>query len=193
MLRVLGSAALALPVLSACAPTLPSSTSTPAAASTTALTSVVPTYRLTTFGPPPDFPSHGPQYQNGYISYPRQPAKALPSQSPGGGGTLTAFMAAYRQAPVPLEQNDAWQAINKQLNTTVQMNVVGFADYPTKLATLMAGNDLPDLIHLVNGRNAAPNLRIPLLGLRSAPGSSKCARSMTRRSARTTCRRTPTI
>ena len=40
----------------------------------------------------------------------------------------------------------AWQAINKQLNVDFKMNIVAPGDYVPKLATVMAGSDMPDLL-----------------------------------------------
>ena len=61
----------------------------------------------------------------------------------------------------PFDQNPAWQEVNRQLNATVQFNIVpNPADYPVKLATLMAGSDLPDLLYLQRGLSAAANLTV---------------------------------
>jgi putative aldouronate transport system substrate-binding protein len=48
--------------------------------------------------------------------------------------------------PTPYENNPAWQEINKQLNVDFKMNIVAPGDYVAKLATVMAGNDFPDLL-----------------------------------------------
>ena len=48
--------------------------------------------------------------------------------------------------PTPFENNPAWQAINKELNVDFKMNIVPSGDYVAKLATVMAGNDMPDLL-----------------------------------------------
>ena len=48
--------------------------------------------------------------------------------------------------PTPFENNPAWQEINKQLNVDFKMNIVAPGDYVAKLATVMAGNDMPDLL-----------------------------------------------
>ena len=45
-----------------------------------------------------------------------------------------------------MDQNPAWQEVNKQLNATVEFQIITQTDYPTKLATMMAGNDLTDFI-----------------------------------------------
>src|SRR5579884_2251693 len=129
--------------------------STPAAAPNPLL----PTYQPASGGPQPDFLSKGVLYEDGYINYPRNPPKALPAEPPGLGSTVTSFNIGLYPLPTPFDQNPAWQEVNKQLNANVQFNIVpNPGDYPAKLATLMAGGDLPDFLYLQRGLNAAPNL-----------------------------------
>ena len=51
----------------------------------------------------------------------------------------------------PYECNPTWHEVNKQLNANVQMSIFTGADNPTKFATLMASNDLPDSMHIFLG------------------------------------------
>ena len=135
-------------------PTSPPVAPTPNAARASGL----PTYVPLANKPKADYPSKGELYQDGYIKYPANPVKATPAEPPGRGSTVTAFVNGLYPLPTPLEQNPAWQEINKQLNATVQFNVVPPADYMPKLATLMAGGDYPDLINLFGGLSAAANV-----------------------------------
>jgi putative aldouronate transport system substrate-binding protein len=149
---VLGWAGLvsAAALLDACAPTAPR-TSVPNGGPTpkSGSPSVLPTYQPLTSGPKPDFPANNPMLCDGFSKYPSNPVKALPADPPGAGGTVTIFSDAALPLPTPLEQNPAWQAVNKALNVTVNFNIAANADYPAKLATLMAGSDLPDIISFV--------------------------------------------
>ena len=166
-IRLLGVGALtgaAVQLLSACSPAAPPAVSGTAAPATIAATpapaaktsGVLPTYVPTTTGPKPDFVSPGPLYEDGFSKYPTNPVKALPATPPGSGGKVDIFTTAFLPLPpTPLEQNPAWQEVNKQLNATVSFNVVSQADFQAKFAALMAGNDLPD-ISLV--RDMTPNL-----------------------------------
>jgi putative aldouronate transport system substrate-binding protein len=52
-----------------------------------------------------------------------------------------------------MDQNAAWQEINKQAGGTIDLSIVPFADYNTKLATVVAGDDLPDVIFVPPGTN----------------------------------------
>ena len=108
--------------------------------------------------PKPDYPSKGELYEDGYLKYPQNPVKVNPGGGPGLGSTVTVFVDGLYPLPTPLDQNPAWQEINKQLNANIQFSVVPPADYATKLGTLMAGGDYPDLINLFGGLTAAPNI-----------------------------------
>jgi putative aldouronate transport system substrate-binding protein len=70
------------------------------------------------------------------------------NEPPGAGGTVKIMSIALFPPPSPLEQNPAWQAANKALNAKVQFEIVTQADYPVKMGTVMAGNDLPDALYV---------------------------------------------
>src|SRR5579864_6616168 len=146
----------ALTLASACAPRLPGVTG-PGPTSSSA-SSVFPTFVANTTGPKPDSPSSGPGYDDGFNSYPTNPVKAMAGDPPGTGSTIRAMSIALFPPPTPLPQNPAWQAVNKALNATMQIEVVTQADYPVKLATVMAGTDLPDIIYLYAPAGAASTL-----------------------------------
>jgi len=133
----------------------PAATSVPTPAPATALPSFVP---LAT-KPKADLPSSGPLYQDAYLNYPASPFKAQPDDPPGTGSTITSFVQALFPPYTPIEQNRAWQAVNKALNVNFQFNLVPTADYLARLGTLMASpaSDLPDIVNFFRGLNAAPN------------------------------------
>jgi putative aldouronate transport system substrate-binding protein len=118
----------------------------------------LPTYVPLASRPKADYPSQGELYEDGYINYPASPARSTPAEPPGLASTVTAFVDGLYPPATPLDQNPAWQEINKQLNATVQFNVAAPADYASKLATLMAGGDYPDLISLFGGLSAGANV-----------------------------------
>jgi putative aldouronate transport system substrate-binding protein len=143
---------------------VPTSVSAPAPAPTVppgpAAAQGFPSYVPLQSGPRPDLPSPNPTQfvEDGFVNYPANPAKALPAEPPGQGNTLDLFVTSFFPVPSPFEQNKAWQEMNRQLNQTVRFNIVPSSDYNVKLATLMAGNDLPDVISLFPGLNAAPSI-----------------------------------
>ena len=116
-----------------------------------------PTYLADPNRPKPDFPSKGSLYEDGYINYPASVVKSI-SQPPGMGGNVTAFVQPLQPPPTPFDSNPAWKEVNKQLNANFQFNLIPVADYQTKLATLMAGGDLPDIINVFRGINGIANL-----------------------------------
>jgi putative aldouronate transport system substrate-binding protein len=138
--------ALGLPwLLEACGQAAPAGGSPAAAgAGGTKSATVFPTYIPFPNKPKPDYPSSGDPYLDGYDNFPKNPAKAL-SGEVGQGSTVTSMTIGLFPPPTPFENNPAWQAIDKQLNVDFKMNIVAPGDYIAKLATVMAGNDLPDL------------------------------------------------
>jgi putative aldouronate transport system substrate-binding protein len=151
----LAAGGVALPLLAACSSAAPAAPTAPAAGAATASspTDAYPNFIANTTGPKPDFPAAGPQYEDGFINYPTNPVKALPEAAPGAGSKVMCY--TNNSAPAPptaFEQNQAWQETNKQLDANVQFTIIPQSDYLTKLATVMAGNDLPDIM-LIPGAN----------------------------------------
>jgi putative aldouronate transport system substrate-binding protein len=153
--------ALGIPaLLEACAPAAPSgSTSASSGAGAGAPTAakaggVFPAYIPFPNKPTPDYPSQGDPYMDGYENFPKNPAKAL-SGEVGAGSTVTAMTIGLFPPPTPYENNPAWQAINKELNVDFKMNIVPPGDYVAKLATVMAGADLPDLLFFYYNQQTA--------------------------------------
>ena len=152
-LRITGAIAgvsLAMPLLEACAPTLPAPAgrSATTGTATAPASSVYPTYLAPANAPKADFPAESQQYDDAFDNYPKNPVKALPAEPPGTGGNVKIMSIQLFPPPTPYAQNPAWQAVNKELNANVQFEIVTSADYPVKLGTMMASSDLPDLIYM---------------------------------------------
>jgi putative aldouronate transport system substrate-binding protein len=142
---------VALPLLAACGTVAPPQPSGPSGAGAPAAAkpgSAYPMFAPAAGGPKPDFPAASPLHQDGFINYPKNPVKALPASPPPGlGSKVIAYTNNSAPAPpTPFDQNRAWQTVNKELNADVQFTIISQADYPVKLATVMAGNDLPDVM-----------------------------------------------
>src|ERR1051326_6362049 len=140
-----------LPLLAACGATAPAAPAAPAAGtaptSKPASASAYPSFIPFTGGAKPDFPSAGALYQDGFINYPKNPQKVMLATPPGAGGKVLCYTNNSAPAPpTPFEQNQAWQTVNKELNADVQYTIIAQSDYIVKLATVMAGNDLPDVM-----------------------------------------------
>jgi hypothetical protein len=140
-IRALAGSALAgaaVPLLAACGATAPSSS--PAATTVTTVApgvgtaapvgaakvaSAYPTFAPSTGGPKPDFPSSGPLYEDGYSTYPKNPVKALPATPLGSGSKVACYTNNSAPAPpTPLDQNQAWQETNKELNAEVSFTII---------------------------------------------------------------------
>jgi putative aldouronate transport system substrate-binding protein len=155
-LRVAAGGAVVLPgLLAAC--TAPAPPASPTAASGAAAAakpgSALPTFFPLQGGPKPDYASTGQQYEDGWDLYPSPPIKAWTKAPPGMGSTINVVSNSYNPPSTPVDQNVAWQEVNKQLNANVQFNVIPPGDYAAKIGTMMAGDDLPDIMLFPGGLN----------------------------------------
>jgi putative aldouronate transport system substrate-binding protein len=60
---------------------------------------------------------------------------------------VSIFLNLPGSPPPPVDQNPAWQAWNSALNVKLTFQFYPFADLAPRFGTLMAGNELPDIIH----------------------------------------------
>ena len=162
---IAGAAGLPLFLNVACTPAAPagsgaSSGAKPAGgapAASKAATGAYPTFIPFTGGPKPDYHVDDPRFDDGFDNYPASPFKAV-QEKPGAGSNVNVLIAQYFPPPTPFDQNASWQAVNNELNANVQMNMVAGTDYRTKFTTTIAGDDLPDIMHIWFGYTLAPNL-----------------------------------
>src|SRR5260221_10890129 len=182
-LKVAAGGAVILPsLLAACAapapPASPTAASSAGGAATGAGTAakantVLPSFVPLQSGPKPDYASAGQQYEDGWDLYPAKPVKAWTKAPPGTGSTINVMSNAFNPPSTPFDQNSAWQEVNKQLNANVQFNVIPPGDYAAKIGTVMAGDDLPDVMLFPGGLNVT----IAQSGTANLPQflQSKCA------------------
>jgi putative aldouronate transport system substrate-binding protein len=139
-------AAAALPMVQACTPggrEAPTG-GAPSGAAGRAAKVQLPTY-VPFQGPKPDFPpSADGIVPPGYLRFPQQLADTVPA--PVGKGEDVTFMTYTINPPgPPLEQNAAWQQVNRELGVSLKWNTTALADWETKLSTVLASGELPDL------------------------------------------------
>jgi putative aldouronate transport system substrate-binding protein len=106
-------------------------------------------------GPAPDLkgdPATG--VQDAYLAYPQKLTKGT-SEAPGDGSTITFATLTYGTALKPRDKNKYWQAVEKALGVKIDFTAIPAADYPDKMATIMAGGDLPDVL------SVAPTTALP--------------------------------
>jgi len=109
-------------------------------------------------GPPPDLPGSPDGLRSpGFRTFPRNLVKTVPSP-PGKGGEVNVVSISLSAVPTPLEQNAAWQQVNKELGVNLKMAVIGTGDYAARLSTVIAGNALPDILMVSAYRSVFPNM-----------------------------------
>lgn len=141
---LLRQAAVLVPLVAACAPAPLTTTTSP---STPAPTGA---YRTPTFvafqGPKPDIDGNANGLPPGYNTFPKSLVTSVNSP-PGKGGDVTILTFTNAPAPVALEQNGAWQEVNKQVGANLKINAVGAPDYLTKLNTSVSGGEIADIFY----------------------------------------------
>jgi putative aldouronate transport system substrate-binding protein len=115
----------------------------------------LPNYIAANLQAKPDYDAHDPRVTLGWDNYPKNPPQSWNKPAPGTGSTVNAFAVDYYPPPTPYEDNPTWQAVNKALNSDFKMTQVTGPDYPLRMSTMMAGNDVPDIIHLFAGITGA--------------------------------------
>src|SRR5713101_1747684 len=102
-----------LPLLAACGPAAPAAPTIAPAAGAPAPAKpggAYPTFMPSTGGPKPDFAASGPQYEDGFSTYPKNPVKALPATPPATGSKVQCYTNNSAPAPpTPFDQNQASQ------------------------------------------------------------------------------------
>jgi putative aldouronate transport system substrate-binding protein len=91
----------------------------------------------------PDLPATAVGLDPAFMSYPRRLIKSVP-QTPG-----------------------SCRDVNEDLNANMKMVLASAPDYPSKLATTMAGGDLTDLLYFLIGVNFAEIPRFLSTSLRT--------------------------
>jgi putative aldouronate transport system substrate-binding protein len=142
-----GSALVATGVLSACN-VLPAAQSGGSSSGSVASGGALklPTY-VPFQGPTPDFPAGSDGLPPAYKSFPKQLVTSV-SSAPGKGGEVTLMTYTINAPPPPVEQNSAWQEMNRQLNTDLKLPLINLQDYNTKLNVVISGGDLPDIMRM---------------------------------------------
>jgi putative aldouronate transport system substrate-binding protein len=124
------------------APTPPGPAPSPAGAGTSVLK--LPSY-VPFNGLKPDLPADNSGVDPAFFTFPQTLTRSV-NATPGSGGDVTAVTILTQNAPAPVEQNAAWQAINTDLGVNLKFTLALNNDYPAKLAAIVAGGDLPDLM-----------------------------------------------
>ncbi|MFC7619316.1 extracellular solute-binding protein [Microlunatus sp. GCM10028923] len=109
----------------------------------------LPTYRPYA-GVKPDLEPSAAGVMAGFLSYPRRQVP-MHDRAPATSGSLLAMSRTDGSAPPPLPNNRYWQDLNRRLGLELRVNLTPPSDYASKFATVVAGNDLPDLAMAMPG------------------------------------------
>ncbi|PMC74941.1 extracellular solute-binding protein [Brachybacterium sp. UMB0905] len=94
----------------------------------------------------------------GYEKLPAELIKTVDAP-PGDGSAITEFKISWDAPAPPLSDNKFWQAYNERLNVDYQPQIAPAANYDERLATLLAGGDLPDIVQLLDTAQSARAIR----------------------------------
>jgi putative aldouronate transport system substrate-binding protein len=104
----------------------------------------LPTY-VKYAGVKPDLAGNNQGLLDAFLKYPQPAIKAL-NGVPGPGGSVSAFVLTSSPVPPAMDQNQFWQELNRRLGADLKLTITPSGDMATKFATLIAGDDLPDMI-----------------------------------------------
>ncbi|MBV9581079.1 MAG: extracellular solute-binding protein [Chloroflexi bacterium] len=160
LLRQTGSALgllASLPLLAACGGAAAGGPTTPSGSAATPAPAAPPTsgpggkLTLPTYTPielvKPDLPGTAAGVDPGYLTFPKTLVKSV-NDTPAHGGDVDVFTRVILATPPPVDANQAWQAVNTAIGANMRVNMVPTAEYDTKLATTIAGSDIPDMVFL---------------------------------------------
>ncbi|HVX46888.1 MAG TPA: extracellular solute-binding protein [Mycobacteriales bacterium] len=95
--------------------------------------------------------------QDGYLHFPSHLVRGI-KDKPGRGGSVSALVITYTNPPPPVGRNKYWQELNNRLGSELKLQIVPFEDYVSKVATTVAGGDLPDYLQIYGSVPQLPSL-----------------------------------
>lgn len=93
----------------------------------------------------PDLPGTEQGVDPAFRNFPSDNPKSV-QVVPGRGGPLTGMAIIYYAVPPGPDRNSYWAGLNKRLGVDLDLQMVSNADYLQKFPTVIAGNELPDLV-----------------------------------------------
>ncbi|MEZ0494169.1 extracellular solute-binding protein [Kineococcus sp. TBRC 1896] len=112
-------------------------------------TATLPTY-VPYAGVTPDLPGTDQGVDPAWRRFPADNPRSV-QDVPGHGETITGMANIYFAVPPGPDRNSYWAGLNDRLGVDLQLQMVSNADYLQKFPTVIAGNDLPDLLQVPNG------------------------------------------
>ncbi|WP_338695905.1 extracellular solute-binding protein [Streptomyces sp. Q6] len=102
-------------------------------------------------GATPDLAGTAEGVQAGFTKYPGELIKAVAEKPGSGKEKIRVLTITYGTPPKAAAQNKYWAAVNEALGVDIEFTVVADADYRSKMATVFAGDDIPDVVNLGGG------------------------------------------
>lgn len=112
----------------------------------------LPTYKAFE-GATPDLPGDATALQPGYLSFPEEFVASTTAKPLTG--TVTGLTETFATPPPAMKQNPFWQRLNTALGGDLDLIIGTDPGYPEKFATILASDDLPDLMWIT------PNQGLP--------------------------------
>ncbi|MFC0624031.1 extracellular solute-binding protein [Kribbella deserti] len=82
----------------------------------------------------------------GFTKYPTSLVRAVPEKAVTSGKEVTAMTPLWAPLPPGLGNNSYYDANNERIGAPVRFNIVNGMDYGTKLGTVLAAGNVPDMI-----------------------------------------------
>lgn len=106
----------------------------------------LPTYADAVTAQPDLVSAH--QGMSAFFQYPADPTASVP-EPPLNGETVSALTYTYDPIAPGVDKNPMWQAINTAMGGKLDISWVQSAEYDSKLATTIAGGNLPDFVSVI--------------------------------------------
>lgn len=105
----------------------------------------------------PDLVSTHPGGINGFFNYPSE-LQPSTTGAPLQGETVRALTFSYDPTAPGMNDNTMWQAINEAIGGTLEIDFVHASEYQQRLATTIAGGDIPDLVSINRDVQGLPEM-----------------------------------
>ena len=96
----------------------------------------------------PDIPAPNEYCVPGFLKYPTPAIKAVPEKPGDGSQTITGFSQTSISTAPPMAKNNWWKHLNEQMGLTFDLQWLKGADYVSKVQTMIAGDDIPEVMSL---------------------------------------------
>jgi putative aldouronate transport system substrate-binding protein len=97
-------------------------------------------------GPRPDFPASADGIvPAGYLTFPQNLVRSTSGPVGKQGDDVNFLSYSINPTPAPVDQNPAWQQVNRDLGLDLKFTYTALQDYNVKLNTVIASGQLPDM------------------------------------------------